>query len=177
MASYRHNNSAVKINSTERSTTYGKGIRFTHNRNFAKTWNDTKRIGGTHWSNGGSNVQICFWRQRTKAGCAGKYRYRSPYHIKVLAPKDPKASISLPERSNTPGTAYVSYRKDGTFDQYIVFDANRMPVYEIDYGVHDHVKSLHVHFYPNGERSKKITILHPGDALYEKHKKLFKGVK
>ena len=66
--------------------------------------------------------------------------------IKVLAPKDPKASISLPERSNTPGTAYVSYRKDGTFDQYIVFDANRMPVYEIDYGVHDHVKSLHVHF-------------------------------
>ena len=74
--------------------------------------------------------------------------------IKVLAPKDPKASISLPERSNTPGTAYVSYRKDGTFDQYIVFDANRMPVYEIDYGVHDHVKSLHVHFYPNGERSK-----------------------
>lgn len=97
--------------------------------------------------------------------------------VKVLAPKDPKASISLPERSNTPGTAYVSYRKDGTFDQYIVFDANRMPVYEIDYGVHDHVKSLHVHFYPNGERSKKITILHPGDALYEKHKKLFKGVK
>lgn len=97
--------------------------------------------------------------------------------IKVLAPKDPKASISLPERSNTPGTAYASYRKDGTFDQYVVFDANRMPVYEIDYGVHDHVKSLHVHFYPNGERSKKPTILHPGDALYEKHKKLFKGVK
>ncbi len=29
--------------------------------------------------------------------------------IKVLAPKDPKASISLPERSNTPGTAYVAY--------------------------------------------------------------------
>ncbi len=26
--------------------------------------------------------------------------------IKVLAPKDPKASISLPERSNTPGTSY-----------------------------------------------------------------------
>ena len=97
--------------------------------------------------------------------------------IKVLAPKDPKASISLPERSNTPGTSYVSYRKDGTFDQYVVFDKNRMPVYEIDYGVHDHVKSLHVHFYPNGERSKKITILHPGDTLYEKHKKLFKGVK
>ena len=35
--------------------------------------------------------------------------------IKVLAPKDSNASISLPERSNTPGTAYLSYRKDGTF--------------------------------------------------------------
>lgn len=36
--------------------------------------------------------------------------------IKVLLPKDLKASISLPERSNTPGTSYLSYRKDGTFD-------------------------------------------------------------
>ena len=97
--------------------------------------------------------------------------------IKILLPKDPKASISLPERSNTPGTAYASYHKDGTFSQYIAFDANRMPVYEIDYGVHAHVKSLHVHFYLNGERSKKPTILHSGDALYEKHKHLFKGVK
>lgn len=96
--------------------------------------------------------------------------------VKVLAPKDPKASISLPERSNTPGTAYVSYRKDGTFNQCVVFDANRMPVYEIDYGVHDHIKSLHVHFYPNGERSKKPIMLYPGDELYEKYKKLFKGV-
>lgn len=78
--------------------------------------------------------------------------------IKVLAPKDPKASISLPERSNTPGTAYISYRKDGTFDQYIVFDENRMPVYRIDYGM-------------NPPDLKK------GDPLYEKHKHLFKGVK
>lgn len=31
--------------------------------------------------------------------------------IKVLLPKDTKASISLPERSNTPGTSYLSYRR------------------------------------------------------------------
>lgn len=37
--------------------------------------------------------------------------------IKVLAPKDPKASIILPESSNTPGTAYAYYGKDGTFDR------------------------------------------------------------
>ena len=97
--------------------------------------------------------------------------------IKVLAPKDPKASISLPERSNTPGTAYVSYRKDGTFDQYIVFDANRMPVYRIDYGMHRGKKTLHIHCYKNGNALPNPPDLKKGDPLYEKHKRLFKGVK
>ncbi len=96
--------------------------------------------------------------------------------IKVLAPKDPKASISLPERSNTPGTAYISYRKDGTFGQYTLFGNDRIPVYQIDYGQHDGKKSLHVHYYVNGERSRHPQILHPGDSLFEKHKKIFKGV-
>ena len=36
--------------------------------------------------------------------------------IKVLAPKDPKASMNLPERSNTPGTSYLLYRRSGDFD-------------------------------------------------------------
>ena len=97
--------------------------------------------------------------------------------IKVLAPKDPKASISLPERSNTPGTAYVSYRKDGTFDQYIVFDANRMPVYRIDYGMHRGKKTLHIHCYKNGNALPNPPDLKKGDPLYEKHKRLFKGGK
>ena len=97
--------------------------------------------------------------------------------IKVLAPKDPKASISLPERSNTPGTAYVSYRKDGTFDQYIVFDANRMPVYRIDYGMHRGKKTLHIHYYKNGNALPNPPDLKKGDPLYEKQKRLFKGVK
>lgn len=97
--------------------------------------------------------------------------------IKVLAPKDPKASISLPERSNTPGTAYVSYRKDGTFDQYIVFDANRMPVYRIDYGMHRGKKTLHIHCYKNGNALPNPPDLKKGDPLYEKHKRLFKSVK
>ncbi|MDO4555102.1 MAG: hypothetical protein Q4B70_08175 [Lachnospiraceae bacterium] len=96
--------------------------------------------------------------------------------IKVLAPKDPKASVSLPERANTPGTAYVAYGKDGVFKQLIVFDINRMPTYEIDYGTHNHEKSLHVHDYPGGERSKNPTKIYPGDALYEKYKRIFKGV-
>ncbi|MCR5202253.1 MAG: hypothetical protein K6D02_04070 [Lachnospiraceae bacterium] len=97
--------------------------------------------------------------------------------VKVLALKDPKASVSLPERSNTPGTSYVSYRKDGTFDQYITFDENRMPVYRIDYGMHYKGKSLHVHYYKDGDTLPNPVNIYPGDELYEKHKKLFKGVK
>lgn len=96
--------------------------------------------------------------------------------IKVLAPKNPKASMSLPERSNTPGTSYLLYRKNGDFDQLRVFGENRIPQFDIDYGIHDGRKSLHVHFFTDGKRGKEPKILHSGDALYEKYKTLFKGI-
>lgn len=95
---------------------------------------------------------------------------------KVLAPKDSKASISLPERSNTPGTAYLSYRKDGTFDQLRAFGNDRIPKYDIDYGVHQGKKYLHIHYYSNGVRSKEPTKINVNDEIYKKHKGLFKGV-
>lgn len=95
--------------------------------------------------------------------------------IKVLAPKDPKASLTLPERSKTPGTSYLLYRKDGVFAQLRVFDENRMPKFDIDYGMHDGKKSFHVHYYVDGIRSKQPEFLHPGDVLYEKYKILFGG--
>ena len=97
--------------------------------------------------------------------------------IKVLAPKDPKASISLPERSNTPGTSYLSCRRDGTFDQLRVFGEDRIPQFDIDYGKHQGKTSLHVHYYKNGVRQdvEPNGYLKPGDALYEKYKNLFKG--
>lgn len=62
--------------------------------------------------------------------------------IKVLAPKDPKASMNLPERSNTPGTSYLLYRKNGDFDQLRVFGENRVPQFDIDYGVFTMGKNL-----------------------------------
>lgn len=98
--------------------------------------------------------------------------------IKVLLPKDTKASISLPERSNTPGTSYLSYRKDGTFDQLRVFGDDRIPTLDIDYGKHRGKKSLHVHYYKDGVRGSgnDVVVLHPGDALYERYKRYFKGV-
>ncbi len=97
--------------------------------------------------------------------------------LKVLSPKNPRASNSLPERANTPGTTYLSYNRDGTFKQLITFDNSRMPIYEIDYGQHQGVKSLHVHFYENGNRQNNPLVLDKGDKLYEKYKKFFKGVK
>lgn len=98
--------------------------------------------------------------------------------IKVLAPKDPKASMNLPERSNTPGTSYVLYRKNGDFDQLRVFGDNRMPIFDIDYGTHQGKKTLHVHYFVNGKRAEQndIIALKKGDSLYEKYKNLFKGV-
>lgn len=97
--------------------------------------------------------------------------------IKVLAPKNKKASLNLPERSNTPGTSYLSYRKNGDFNQFRVFGNNRIPKFDIDYGVHNGEKTLHIHYYINGNRSKIPDILHPGDVLYEKYKNIFKGIK
>ena len=96
--------------------------------------------------------------------------------IKVLAPKDKKASMSLPERSNTPGTAYVMYRKDGTFDQLRVFGADRIPLFDIDYGMHQGKKYLHIHYYEDGIRSTNPIELYPYDVLYRKYKSLFKEV-
>ena len=96
--------------------------------------------------------------------------------IKILRPKDDREKLSLPERAGSPNASYVSYYNDGSFRQFITFDENRMPKYEIDYGKHKERVSLHVHFYINGNRTGKIEYLHPGDVIYERHKKLFKGV-
>jgi hypothetical protein len=96
--------------------------------------------------------------------------------FKVLSPKDPKASMSLPDRSNTPRTSYLLYRKNGDFDQLRVFGDDRTPQFDIDYGNHHHQKSLHVHYFVDGKRSKNPEIIRPGDTLYEKYRTLFRGV-
>ena len=95
--------------------------------------------------------------------------------IKVLSPKDAKASKSLPERSNTPGTSYISYCKDGTFNQLRVFGNNKIPQFDIDYGIHQGKKSLHIHYYKDGVRSKEPIKIKVGDEIYDKYKRLFKG--
>ena len=120
-----------------------------------------------------------------KEGGFNKYRYEIVDFVdgvKVLEPKDKSETHSLPERSNSPCTSYMCYYKkkhkddEDVFKGYIIFDKNRMPIYRIDYGVHQGPKFLHVHYFENGELVGKPKKLHPGDELYEKHKRLFKGV-
>ena len=99
--------------------------------------------------------------------------------IKVIDPKDPKKRPNLPARSNTPGTTYISLNKDEgrTFNQLRVYDEKRMPVFDIDYGIHGKDKYLHVHYFVDGKRQSEPLRLHPGDDLYERYKRVFKGVK
>ena len=103
--------------------------------------------------------------------------------VKVLEPKDKNQKHSLPERAGSPGASYMCYYKKkhkedrDIFKGYIIFDKDRMPIYRIDYGRHWGELSLHVHYYINGDIDGVPTKLKSGDELYEKHKKLFKGVK
>jgi len=115
-----------------------------------------------------------------------KYRYKVVGHVngvKVLEPKDKSESHTLPERAHSPYSSYMCYYKKKhkedaeVFKGYIIFDKDRMPIYRIDYGIHRGPKSLHVHYYKNGDTYGDPEYIHPGDELYEKHKKLFKGVK
>ena len=96
--------------------------------------------------------------------------------IKVLRPKDGREGLGLPERSGTPNISYVCYKDNGTFKQFITFDEDRMPRYRIDYGTHQGKVSLHVHFYKNGNKFGEAKNLSPKDVLYQRHKRLFKGV-
>ena len=123
-----------------------------------------------------------------KLGGFSKYRYklvRMVCGVKVLEPRDERERHTLPERSGTPSTSYMCYYKkkyegdEDLFKCFIIFDKDRMPMYRIDYGCHHgSIKTLHVHYYKDGNVIiGKVEYLHPGDELYEKHKKLFKGVK
>lgn len=100
------------------------------------------------------------------------------YGVKVLKRNDPKSRISLPERSNTPGAAYVAVNQEGKFHQYRQFKNNRFPAFDIDYGVDKPLtgkdRALHIHEY-----DKEANRL-PGRWLtkkeYDRYKKFFKGV-
>lgn len=92
--------------------------------------------------------------------------------IKVLKRVD-DSSVSLPYHSVKPATSYISLSKKGMFKQLRVFDTDRNPVYDIDYGPHAVKISLHIHYFEDGKRSDDPIMLHPGHEMYEKYRKIF----
>lgn len=103
--------------------------------------------------------------------------------VKIINPIDKSKSLKLPEESHS-SVGYVLYDKDGVFHQYREYNSNHEIVLEIGY---HHEKSLghgdilhvHVHNTPGVEHHGQADkfVIKPGHPLYEKYKKLFKGVK
>lgn len=105
--------------------------------------------------------------------------------VKVLREKGIKKGTKgdLPFYSNTPGTAYILSNIGGSFSQFRQYRENRMPAFDIDYGIHKGRLSLHIHKYGSNGRSKEPKIIaYPNGAiinknLYEKYKGFLKGIK
>lgn len=115
---------------------------------------------GAKFENGKYKEQL--WKQDTD--------YGTICGIKVLK-RVHGDSVSLPYRSVKPSTAYISLtKKTKMFKQLRVFDANRNPIYDIDYSPHDGKVSLHIHYFVDGERAGDPEMLHHGDAMYEKYR-------
>ena len=103
--------------------------------------------------------------------------------VKIINPIDKTKALKLPEESHS-SNSYVLYDKDGVFHQYREYNSNHEVVLEIGYHHenslgHGDVLHAHVHSIPGVEHHSQAIkfVIRPGDALYEKYKKLFIGVK
>lgn len=103
--------------------------------------------------------------------------------VKIIRPIDKTKSLKLPEESHS-SVGYVLYDKDGVFHQYREYNAKHEVVLEIGYHYEKNLGKgdvLHVHVYNtpgvihHGTATKYV--ISPGNPIYEKYKKLFKGVK
>lgn len=101
--------------------------------------------------------------------------------VKVLQPIDSRKSYSMPTEAHS-SNRYIVLGKNGVFRQYVEYDKNHLPIFEIGYhferGISTHGESaFHVHEYS----SPGIDFRLPARAIttneYEKYKKYFKGVK
>lgn len=103
--------------------------------------------------------------------------------VKIIHPIDKRLVPKLPEESNT-STEYVLYYSNGVFHQYRKYDSNHEVVLEIGYHRESQlgkgwVLHVHVHHKPGviyHDDAEKY-VIGPGHPIYEKYKKLFKGVK
>jgi len=70
--------------------------------------------------------------------------------VKVL--RKIEGNQNIPDRSNTPGTAYIRLSDDNKFRQYREYGQDRKPVFELGYGNHKGITSLHVHYWEGDVR-------------------------
>jgi len=85
------------------------------------------------------------------------YEYRSVGTIegvKVLEYATKGKAPNLPFASNTPGTSYI-LKNGGDFKMLRMYNDNRFPAMEIEYGTHRGRKSLHVHYWEGGNRKTR----------------------
>lgn len=120
------------------------------------------------------------------AGNNVKFKYKTVGTIdgvKIIAPIDPTKALKLPEESHS-SIGYVLYDKDGVFHQYREYNDKHEIIMEIGYhhenrlGKGD-VLHVHIHTEPgiDGHKSANTKVLTSNDPIYQKYKKLFKGVK
>lgn len=99
--------------------------------------------------------------------------------VKVLRPIDPKKSYNMPPESHS-STKYIILGKNGVFRQYVEYDKNHLPIFEIGYhfesGISKHGEPVfHVHEYslPGIDFRLPARAIKPSE--YEMYKKYFKG--
>lgn len=100
--------------------------------------------------------------------------------VKVLQPLDPQRSFNMPPEAHS-SSNYIVLGKNGVFRQYMEYNQNHLPVFEIGYhyetGLSKHGESvLHYHTYssPGIENRSPAKPITP--EIENKYKKYFKGV-
>ena len=113
-----------------------------------------------------------------------KYQYKTVEKIegvKVLQRVNESASGGLPEEAHS-SKAYILLDKVGVFHQYIEYDKDHLPIFEIGYHFEkgmskkgEHVFHVHEYSKPGIENRKAARAMTKQE--FEKYKKYFRGVK
>ncbi len=117
------------------------------------------------------------------AGNNVAYTYKTVGYIngiKVLQPIDSKQSFSMPAEAHS-SSSYIVLDKTGVFRQYMEYNGNHLPVFEIGYHFESGLSKagepvLHVHEYKapgieNRGKARRIT-----NSEIDQYRTLFQGV-
>ena len=118
------------------------------------------------------------------SGNSSPYTYKTVGRIegvKVLQLIKEGESFSMPPESHS-ASSYIVLDKTGVFRQYMEYDKNHLPVFEIGYHFEKGLSKvgepvLHVHEYPVAGIQNRQKGRHINMDEYKKYRKYFKGVK